>query len=406
MKTLEPHYRNQLEAEVLSSILRDPTRLELVKLDKNEFMNPICSKVFETTLLLKQEQKPINLVTLSDFFPASEIASLLSEEKFNIYTTPDFINACKKLTEDTTRHLINQKVEECGDSMELYRWMKLRKSAESMEIITNFETDFSEYEKDYGKSTNPDYGSDIMTSWEKFNETVSPSIGDYIVVGARTSIGKTSFCLNLAIEAAMYGSKVLFVSVEMTKQRLIDKILANLTGKDSTLFKYGKIDLSKAKDELATLKQNFKMVFAPKCTSQDLFRFVSAAGNPKLVVVDYLQLLKDQPEKGGTENLRLGRVSGNLKALAGEKKCIVVAPAQLNRDSEKNDRKPLLSDLRDSGCIEQDADVVVLLHRQDREKMDTEVIIAKNRNGGLGKIDFLFNPPWCQFKENKEYIKT
>lgn len=403
MKTLEPHYRNQLEAEILGTILKNPSWLEDVKLEKSEFMNPFCFKVFETILALKQERKTINLITLSEYFPASEISGMFIADKYDILLRPDFLEACKKLTEDTTRLLIIRKVQECGDSMEFHRWITLRKSAESMEVVTNFESDFADYEAEYGKSVNPEYGSDIMTSWEKFNSIVSPSIGDYIVVGARTSMGKTSFSLAMAIEAAMYGTKVLFVSIEMSKQRVIDKILANITGKDSTLFKYGKVDLSKVKEELETLKKNFKLVFAPRCTSHDLFRFVSAAGDPKLVVVDYLQLLKDQGDKNTNENLRLGKVSGNLKALAGEKKCIVVAPAQLNRDSEKNKRQPTLADLRDSGCIEQDADVVLLLHREDREKMDTEVMVAKNRNGGLGKIDFIFNPAWCQFRENTEF---
>lgn len=403
MQTLETHYRKQLEAEIVGSLIKDSTRLELINLSQNEFMSPLYSQIFQTILALKQNGRSIDMITLSDHFPASDIARIVNEDTFNLLTTPDYIEACKKLIEDTTRHLIKRKVDECGDSMELYRWITLRKSAESMEVVTKFEDDFESYEKDYGKSANPEYGSDIMTSWAKFNQIVSPTVGDLIIVGARPSIGKTSFSLNLAIEAAMYGTKVLFVSVEMSKQRLIDKILANLTNKDSTLFKYGKVDLSKVKDELATLKENFKMVFAPKCTSNDLFRFASAAG-PTLIVVDYLQLLKDPAERGVNENLRLGKISGNLKALAGEKKCIVIAPSQLNRDSEKNQRKPTLADLRDSGCIEQDADVVLLLHREDREKMDTELMVAKNRNGGLGKIDYIFNPAWCQFKENNEII--
>jgi len=229
--------------------------------------------------------------------------------------------------------------------------------------------------------------------------------GDLVLVGARPSVGKTSFTLTLALNAALAGSKVMFISAEMRPRDIVDRMLAFYTGKPLTEITRGmhKERVEEAYERFA--KINFKIVDAPRFTSRDVIGIATRekyVNGLDLVVVDYLQYLADSAGKQ-SEAVRVGRISRNLKSLAGSLDIPVVSPSQLNRQSEhrigSSKGVPSLEDLRDSGSLEQDADVVMLLHRKDDEPGKAFLRIAKNRKGETGAMKLDFDMRTTKFSE-------
>jgi replicative DNA helicase len=202
----------------------------------------------------------------------------------------------------------------------------------------------------------------------------------------------------MSVRAAAFQQKTLFLSMEMSRSNIFDRVFANLLQENSRDLQFARIPFERIAQEASAIASRWRFVNAPDLTS-DMIGSIMAKSSFDLVVVDYLQLLKDAPRKGENENNRLGRISGKLKQLAARHDCVIIAAAQLNRNSEKSDRAPYLADLRDSGCIEQDADKVLLLHREKRDSTEMEAIIAKNRTGELGTVNFAYLPQKNVFKE-------
>lgn len=358
-------------------------------------------------LRLKGEE--LSLVNIAENINASQVAHLFSQNEYFTVSARDFAQACHELREDVLRNLINSKAESYGSSTDFFEWVDAQRKINTVYTVETFQSHFQKYEseyKDIQARAKKGLSVGLLTGYNKFNDKVALNNCDLCIIGARTSIGKTTFALNVAIEAAAFGQKVLFISLEMPRKQIFDKICARLMKRPTSDFKYGKANLESCKNELQVIADNFYFIFAPDCKSTDVQSLASLAPDVKLVVVDYLQLLKDLPIKGETENNRLGRISGRLKMVAGSRNCIVIAPAQLNRGSEKEERAPRLSDIRDSGCIEQDADQVLLLHRETREAETAQLIIAKNRHGALSTINYQFVPSFGWFYEDNDFIES
>ena len=259
--------------------------------------------------------------------------------------------------------------------------------------------------------------------------------GDLIIMAARPSVGKTAFALNIAANAATkYGKAVALFSLEMPVLQLGMRILSansgvdsyrirtgnNLTNEDWAKIKYASDALMTSKlfiEDSASIKVND--IFA-KC------RKLKAEGNLDMIVIDYLQLITPSSRHSDNRQLEVSEISRSLKALARELDVPVIALSQLSRSVEQRsgDKRPILSDLRESGAIEQDADIVMFLHRPDyydRDKKDEDedrdsdaryeanIIIAKHRNGSIGEISLMFQPNTNAFlplasarKENSE----
>lgn len=222
---------------------------------------------------------------------------------------------------------------------------------------------------------------------------------DLIIVGARPSVGKTSFSLTIAHNAAKAGYKVLFITLEMDSNEILDRLLSFQTGIPVTQLIRGKIPkkekVEEGYKELCSLP--LSILHLPHATSGDVY---AAASKHKyiqgldLLVVDYLGYLSDN---GEDEVLRLGRITKSLKTTANLLDCVVLAPHQLSRKIEQRSQErreiPMLSDLRDSGHIEQDADAVLFLNRDimGEKSTKTTLRIGKNRTGETGIIDLTFN---------------
>jgi replicative DNA helicase len=225
-------------------------------------------------------------------------------------------------------------------------------------------------------------------------------------------VHNTAFCLNLAHNiAAGYKLPVAVFSLEMSKEQLVQRLLASEAGIESSYLRSGRISqtqwepLSRAIDKLSDTPifiDDTSNITVTQMRSQARRLQAEQNGNLGLIVIDYLQLMEGA---GDNRVQELSRITRSLKGLARELSVPIIALSQLSRGVEaRTNKRPMLSDLRESGSIEQDADIVMMLYRDEYYSPDTpergvtEVIIAKHRNGPTGTIKLLFDPQFTKFK--------
>lgn len=241
-----------------------------------------------------------------------------------------------------------------------------------------------------------------LTTGFRYLDTMTSGLqkSDLIILAARPAMGKTSFALSLALNAAVKGkASVMVFSLEMSKEQLGQKLLSMESKVDMQSLKTGRLerrdwdDINIAMDVLSNAKINIDdtagitiMEMKSKC------RRLKAEEGLDLVVVDYLQLMTPEG-RSDSRTQEVSVISRNLKLLARELDCPVIVLSQLSRAPEtRTDHRPMLSDLRESGSIEQDADIVIFLYRDEYYNEDTEspgeceVIVAKHRSGPTGTV--------------------
>ncbi|OFZ13792.1 MAG: replicative DNA helicase [Bdellovibrionales bacterium RBG_16_40_8] len=239
--------------------------------------------------------------------------------------------------------------------------------------------------------------------------------GELIIIAARPSMGKTAFSLNIALSAAMREKKtVAYFSVEMGKEQVMMRLLASEARISLTQLRSGNIDETawpKLINTAAKLSESSLYIDDTSGISpfdiRAKARRLKARHGLDMLIVDYLQLMSLK-QKVESREREVSEISKMLKGLARELKIPVLALSQLNRGVEgRSDRRPLLSDLRESGSIEQDADVIMMLFREDYYDRDTpevkglaEVIIGKQRNGPTGTVKLRWRPEYGLFDNN------
>ncbi|MDD5318533.1 MAG: replicative DNA helicase, partial [Candidatus Pacebacteria bacterium] len=230
---------------------------------------------------------------------------------------------------------------------------------------------------------------------------------DLIILAARPSMGKTSLALDIARQAAIvHGIPVGIFSLEMASQQLIDRMLASESRVDAWKLRTGKLTLESdfVKIHQSLEKLSKAPIFIDDQPANNILKMRSVARRLKsekglgLIIVDYLQLMVPTQSRNSDNVVQqVTEISRSLKQLARELEVPVLALSQLSRAVEQRGGKPRLSDLRDSGSIEQDADVVLFIHREDKYKEDSdrpnmaEILIEKHRNGPTGKADLYFD---------------
>ena len=252
----------------------------------------------------------------------------------------------------------------------------------------------------------------VTTGFSDLDRTLNPMLpGQLIVVGARPAVGKTSFAVNVAVHAALSQRVTVgMFSMEMTDIEIALRVLSAEAQIPAGRFREHRMGESQwnaighAMQRLADLP--FHIDHSGGLSIQDLTARARIAakqvGGFGLLLVDYVQLSRAE---GRYDNraVEIGAVTSGLKRLAKELRCPVIALSQLNRDSAKEGKRPMVSELRDSGSIEADADTILLLHRpyvfSQREdvKFDAEVIIGKQRNGQIGTVDLDYDHRFTQF---------
>ncbi|MCL1956828.1 MAG: replicative DNA helicase [Fibromonadales bacterium] len=442
-------YPRALDAEVwlLGGILQDPKILGEVSLilrHDTEFYLEKHQAVWNAMVKLYREDKPIDVLTIADILekdgkllavggkdyifslmesvPSAANADYYAEMirgKYILRTlistsnetikeslapaaiTEDVLQAAEKRIFDLTTDQVKENVEHAGDV-----------AKDVMNMLAMRGQDFS------GCPTNFTAIDNLTNGLQKSN---------LIILAARPGMGKTSFALNIATNAARLGKTVLFFSLEMSPQDLVMRILSSMAEFDqSRLRRSGKIDSETTKVLLARATELSTMqLYLDGSTELRAFDLLSKCrvfkrkhnNNLDLVVVDYLQMIKTRSD---VENRAIGvsEVSYSLKLLAKELKIPVLALAQLNRKVEERHpaagkSRPQLSDLRDSGSIEQDADMVWFIHQQKEKNnknddgfQSTEddnlrtLIVAKNRNGPTADIELEFHKEFTTFKDH------
>ena len=236
---------------------------------------------------------------------------------------------------------------------------------------------------------------------------VGMNAGDLIVIGARTGVGKTAFATNLAINVASKKKTVAFFELEMAKEQVVTRILSSEAFVDSFKLRAGMLtddDWSKITEAGSRISEcDIYFDDTPSISVTAMKAKLRKLKKLDVIIIDYLQLM--QAERGiGNRVQEVSEISRNLKIMAKELGVPVITCAQLSRGPEsRDDKRPMLSDLRDSGAIEQDADVVIFLYRDDYYKESVEkhnraeVIFAKNRHGSTGKVEVGFEKKYTKF---------
>jgi replicative DNA helicase len=253
----------------------------------------------------------------------------------------------------------------------------------------------------------------IATGWRDLdNMTAGLQRSDLIILAARPAMGKTTLVTNLAYNVATKEKKsVLFFSLEMSKEQLVDRMLADASGVDAWNIRTGNLSdedfekLSHAMGEMA--EAPIFIDDTPGVTVMEMRTKArrEAHNNPiGLIIIDYLQLMQGSGRSDGNRVQEVSEISRGLKLIARELNVPVIALSQLSRSVEnRSPQIPQLSDLRESGSIEQDADIVAFIYREayynpetDRQNV-TDLIIAKHRNGPVGRVELYFHPERLRF---------
>ena len=246
---------------------------------------------------------------------------------------------------------------------------------------------------------------------------------DLIIVAARPSMGKTTFAMNLCENAAMASDKpVLVFSLEMPAEQIMMRMIASLARVDQTKIRTGQnldeTEWSKIASVFGMFKQKNNLYIddssglTPTELRSRARRVYRENGGLSMIMVDYLQLMR-APAFSDNRTLEIADISRSLKALAKELEVPVIALSQLNRTLEQRaDKRPVNSDLRESGSIEQDADLIMFIYRDEvyndnsEDKGVAEIIIGKQRNGPIGRVRLAFNGQFSRFDnlaEQREY---
>lgn len=250
-----------------------------------------------------------------------------------------------------------------------------------------------------------------FTDLDKKTSGLQPS--DLIIVAARPSMGKTTFAMNLVENAMMSEEKpVLVFSLEMPSEQIMMRMLASLSRVDQTKIRTAQLDdedWARISNTMAMLKDKDRLFvddssgLTPMDVRSRARKLARERGGISLIMIDYLQLMR-VPSLSDNRTLEIAEISRSLKALAKELEVPVVALSQLNRSLEQRaDKRPVNSDLRESGSIEQDADLIMFIYRDEvyhensEEKGVAEIIIGKQRNGPIGTSRLTFQGQFSRF---------
>ena len=421
-----------------SLMLRPDVWIDVIDiLGANDFYRSEHKIVFEAMDGLWRENKPIDVITVADVLSTKGLLDRIGGRAYLgelVETTPGTANApaYARIVRDrsTLRQLIRagQHIAESGFESDGRNSDDLVEEAERQvfaiaegriadsgpqPITPMLTTAADELRKLY---ENQGQLPGLASGFEDLDKlTTGFKDSDLIVIAGRPSMGKTAFALNIVEYAVVQCNKPSLVfSLEMAAEQLVLRLLSSLARINQSHMRIGNLndrDWHNFSVEVGRLKDKpFYIDDTPALTPGELRartrRVAREAGSIGLIAVDYLQLMRiaGSPENRTNE---IAEISRSLKALAKEMRCPVLALSQLNRGVEKRqDKKPMMSDLRDSGAIEQDADLILFIHRDDVFDQETpktgeaEIIIAKQRNGQTGKVKLTFLGELTKF-ENK-----
>ncbi len=432
LKRVLPH---SIEAEqsVIGSMLMDREAIVVAseQITGDDFYSKQYGILFEAIIELHEEGKPADLITLQDRLKEKDVPPEISSLEFvrelitavptsaNIkhYATivaekstlrklirlnEDIANTCymgkenlEFILEDTEKRVFElvQK-RNTGDYVPIRQVVmnameKIEKAAKNKGAVTGIPTGFIDL----------DY------------KTAGMQPSDLVLIAARPSMGKTAFVLNIAQHVAFKDNRcVAIFSLEMSKEQLVNRLFSLESRVDSQHIRTGNLNDSEWEKLIETAgvigKSNLIIDDTPGISIAELrskCRKYKLEHNLSMIIIDYLQLMSGSGRSESRQQ-EISEISRSLKGLARELSVPVLALSQLSRAVEQRpDHRPMLSDLRESGAIEQDADVVMFIYRDDYYNKDTElkniseIIIAKQRNGPIGTVNLVWLPDYTKF---------
>ncbi len=433
MKRVLPH---SIEAEqsVIGSMLmnRDAIIAAAEIITANDFYQHQYGVMFEAMVELFNENKPVDLVTVQNRLKEKdvppEVASLdFVRDIMNTVPTSVNIKSYANIVREKAvlRRLIkvNEEIANaCYGGKEPLedilaetekRIFDLLQSRNSGDFVPIRQVAMNVLEKIEQASKNQGTVTGIPTGFIDLDyKTSGLQPSDFILIAARPSMGKTAFVLNLVDHIAVKkGLPCMIFSLEMSKEQLVNRMLSMESNVDSQKLRTGTLSDSDwdAVVEGIGIIGNSKLIIddTPGISIMELrskCRKMKLEYGLSVVIIDYLQLMSGSKSNGDNRQQEISEISRSLKALARELNAPVIALSQLSRACEtRQDHRPMLSDLRESGAIEQDADVVMFLYRDDYYNKDTElqniaeVIIAKQRNGPIGTVNLVWRPEYTKF---------
>ena len=437
--TQVPPHSVEAEQSVLGAMLleQDAVYVALEILKPEDFYKEAHREIFNAMVILFGKEEPVDLLTLTEEMRAREtldavggipyLTSLTSNVPVTVH-----VEYYAKLVEEKAvlRRLIqsSREIMQLGYRPEVEAQELIEQAQKNIYDITQSQyrqgftqikellnTTFDEIEKRY---ENKEAITGMTTGFNDLDHKLSgfhPS--DLILVAARPAMGKSAFALNLAQNAALKGgAAVAIFSLEMSKEQLILRMLAAESMVDLSKIQSGRLNeeewkrIAQAMVPLSQAKIHFDDSAGTSVTEmRSKSRRLKMEKGLDLVLIDYLQLMQGETR---TENRQqeISQISRNLKIMAKELDCPVIALSQLSRAPEqRSDHRPILSDLRESGAIEQDADVVMFLYREayydeESEKQNlAEIIVSKHRHGETGTIEMVWLGQYQKFADASRY---
>lgn len=432
VKRILPH---SIEAEqsVIGSMImsRDAITVAAEIVTGDDFYSRQYGILFETMVELNDEGKPVDLITLQDRLKEKDVPPEISSLEFIrdlITAVPTSANvkyyAGIVAEKSTLRRLIklNEEIantcysgkEEVTSILEdtekrVYALVQRKNTGDIVpirQIVANTMRQIEKASHNHGNVTG------IATGFLDLDyKTAGMQPSDLVLIAARPSMGKTAFVLNIAQYVALHeGKSVAIFSLEMSKEQLINRVISMESKVDSQNIRTGNLSDSDWEKliETAGVIGKSKLIIddTPGISISELrskCRKFSHDQGLDMIIIDYLQLMSGSGRSESRQQ-EISEISRSLKALARELHVPVLALSQLSRQVEQRpDHRPMLSDLRESGAIEQDADVVMFIYRDDYYNKDTEkkgiaeIIIAKQRNGPIGTVDLVWLADYTKF---------
>ena len=422
------------EKSLLGSVLIDEETLADITehVTLKDFYDKRHAVVYDAMMRLYEKRKPVDLLTLTDelkrkkeldeiggsaylteltnYVPTSAHAESYAEIVAQKAVRRRLIKASAEISEmgfdedSTTQELLQQAEAELFSVSD----QSLKQDLVSIEsILTDSFDRMEELHRNKGQLRG------VRTGYRDLdNMTAGLQRSDLIILAARPAMGKTTLVTNLAYNVATIAKQpVLFFSLEMSKEQLVDRMLADASGVDAWNIRTGNLsddDFSKLSDAMGEMAEApIYIDDTPGVSVLEMRTKARRAAHEQplgLIIVDYLQLMQGSGRDNGNRVQEVSEISRGLKLLARELNVPVIALSQLSRSVEsRTPQVPQLSDLRESGSIEQDADIVMFIYREayynpdtDRENI-TDLIIAKHRNGPTGKVELYFHPERLRF---------
>jgi replicative DNA helicase len=429
-------YSLEAEKSVIYSILMDNNRISevFVDLSESDFHFKENIALIKAIKDLHNQGRTVELVTLEDYLdsypdlkkevPENYIMNLFDvlASPSNIQTYIDIVAKKSKLKKliITMKSMVEEAQNMPQDTDEFMDKVQQKMFDLSMKRSKNEVVEIKDALKDFFSNLKimqeqKSSLTGVTTGFKKLDDiTAGLQPSDLIILAARPAMGKTSLALNILANAAKAGHKVAIFSLEMPVQQLVNRLVAAEASLNSSNLRKGKLN----SDEWNKLQVGItnlikKKIFFDDTGSITVSELASKARMLKmkegldLIVIDYIQLMKGTGES--SRELEISTISRSLKVLAKELNVPMLVLSQLNRkvDSRPN-KRPMISDLRESGAIEQDADQILFIYRgevykdKDMEEGVAEVIIAKNRHGSIGEFLLVFQSEFTKFENRME----